>query len=506
MFRACLFVSAGVAAAPASAQQLTYGFDDLAVGTAVTTQLHGVTLSVRPQSCGAGTTLYMRVGIPSGGTSSGTRALGIDTGCPDFSPDFLRMVFDNLQSHVSFTVGDYAATYAVRTYSDAGLIQTQNIVVEGAGTVGVHRVVNVNIPAGIIRRIEVEASPSGLFEWIDDLTFDVDTTPPIAIISSPTDISAVCGTVLISGSAYDPDGTYDHDALEYKAANSDDWTTIGSATTPVEDGHLYFWNTSSLAEGFYFLRLTVENDTHLSASDMAVVWVSQDFDTVSFTTGSIVGGDVCPDGTVHDDYCTGDYTVEYSRASPISYQPVDPAHPTYSGYKVNEQLATWDTTALADGDYLLRVTGTNTCDDTLGVTHSVIVDNTPPTAVITSPSSCAAVEGIVQVRGTVADAHLGGWSLYYTGGDEHDWVRIASGVGPVTNGVLANWDTRSLANCDYALRLVATDRANVDCGSNNNRTEFAVTVSLGCEADFNHDGVVNSQDFFDFLTVFFDGC
>jgi hypothetical protein len=27
-----------------------------------------------------------------------------------------------------------------------------------------------------------------------------------------------------------------------------------------------------------------------------------------------------------------------------------------------------------------------------------------------------------------------------------------------------------------------------------------------CPADFNHDGTVNSQDYFDFLTAFFNGC
>jgi hypothetical protein len=495
-----------LAALPVSAQQFTYNFDNFAAGTIITDDLAGVTISVVPQSCGGTRTLYMRVGTPSGGTSSGTKALGIDTGCPDFSPDYLRMVFDNLQSSVSFTVGDYACTYVVRAYSDAGLIQTQNIIVEGTGTVGVHRIVRVNIPAGILRRVEVEATPSGLFEWIDDLTFDLDTTPPIANISFPTDVASVCGVVQIRGSAYDPDGTYDHDTLEYKAANSDEWVTVGSASTPVEDGLLYNWNTTSLAEGFYMLRLTVENDTNLVATDTAFAWVSQDFDTVSFVTGSIVGGAVCPDGTAFDNYTTGDYTVEYSRSSPISYQPVDPAHPTYSGYKVNEQLATWDTGALTDGNYLLRVTGTNTCGDTRAVTHTVVVDNTAPSAVITSPSSCGAVEGIVSVQGAVSDAHLAGWSLYYTGGDVHGWALISSGVGPVSNGSLGNWDTRSLRHCQYTLRLVATDRANVNCGSTNNQTDYTVSVTVGCEADFNSDGVVNSQDFFDFLNVFFTGC
>jgi hypothetical protein len=33
-----------------------------------------------------------------------------------------------------------------------------------------------------------------------------------------------------------------------------------------------------------------------------------------------------------------------------------------------------------------------------------------------------------------------------------------------------------------------------------------LTGAIGCAADFNHDGVVNSQDFFDFLAAFFAGC
>jgi hypothetical protein len=82
-------------------------FEDLAVGTAVTNQYPGVTFSVLPQSCNNAPTLHMRIAnaLP-GGTSSGAQALEIDTGCPDFSPDYLRMRFEDLQRQVSFYVGE----------------------------------------------------------------------------------------------------------------------------------------------------------------------------------------------------------------------------------------------------------------------------------------------------------------------------------------------------------------------------------------------------------------
>jgi hypothetical protein len=45
--------------------------------------------------------------------------------------------------------------------------------------------------------------------------------------------------------------------------------------------------------------------------------------------------------------------------------------------------------------------------------------------------------------------------------------------------------------------------------ASNGPVRFAVVTQGGgggCRADFNHDGVSNSQDFFDFLVVFFQGC
>ena len=96
----------------------TINFDNLAANTAVSNQYSGVVFSVLPQTCGGIPTLYMRIYVPPNGTSSGSRCLKIDGGCPDFSADYLRMVFDLPQSEVSFTLGDWATTYTVRYYTN----------------------------------------------------------------------------------------------------------------------------------------------------------------------------------------------------------------------------------------------------------------------------------------------------------------------------------------------------------------------------------------------------
>jgi hypothetical protein len=503
-------------ASVARAGDVTYSFDNLTVGTAVTDQYLGVTFSVLPQSCLPGQSLYVRIQNPEGGTSSGSRALKIDQGCPDFSPDYIRMVFDNMQSRVSFTLGDYAATYSVRTYSVASggaPISTQTIIISGAGAVGVHRVVTVTSATTSIKRIEIE-TPIGVWEAIDDLTFDVDSTPPIAAITNPSASECVCGSITVTGTANDPDGTYLRDTLQYRPSTSSTWTTIGTASHAVTNGSLYAWNTAALPEGLYFLRLTVENSAGGVTTAETVAWVSQNFDTVTFSVPSIVGGSVCPDGTAFDNWCgTSSYAVEYSVSGSGTWHPVVAGTPTYPGSKINEQLATWNTLSplMADGSYLLRVRGTNPCADTKTlVSDVIIVDNTDPIAVITTPLACIAAgyPSSIQVRGSVADAHLASWSLWYTGGDATGWVQITPPTATqVIDGLLGTWNTAGLRPCAYTLKLVATDQATVNCNSAiANTTEYTRSIDLACWADYDRSGVLAVQDIFDFLNGWFAGC
>ncbi|MBI5866112.1 MAG: hypothetical protein HZB38_16710, partial [Planctomycetes bacterium] len=121
------------------------------------------------------------------------------------------------------------------------------------------------------------------------------------------------------------------------------------------------------------------------------------------------------------------------------------------------------------------------------------------------------ISGTVAIRGTVQDAHLAGWQLSYTGGPAQTWVVLASGSGPVNNGVLANWNTTGLPACGYTLRLIASDSAIVNCnGAINNRSESLVSVQIGganpCPTDIDGDGDIDLQDLAYLLSDFGTHC
>jgi hypothetical protein len=177
---------------------------------------------------------------------------------------------------------------------------------------------------------------------------------------------------------------------------------------------------------------------------------------------------------------------------------------------INDPLATWNTasgpTSVPDGDYEVRLQGMTVCGDTATVVHTITVDNTSPTATITSPTPCDYVTGLVNVIGTADDANLNGWTLQYTGGGTSSWTTISSGNAPVINGLLGRWDTAALPSCAYTLRLVVTDIANVNCSGDPQQTIYQVSVNVGCAEDIDGDGDVDLADLATLLGVYGTTC
>jgi hypothetical protein len=470
-------LNAGVSTARADCP--TIDFENLAANTPVTNQYSDVTISVLPQSCPQ--PLYMRIHVPPKGTSSGTKCIKIDTGCPDFSDEYLRMVFANLQREVSFTLGDWTATYTVRYYSTtsgAGLLGSFTVTLPptGGGDVGVHRRVTVTSATRNIRRIEVQADMSS-FEAIDDLTYNVDDTAPFAEITSPAPLACFCSGSAVIGSAYDVDGPITRWQLHRKELGAASWVLVTSSTTERTNSTLANW-TPSGGDGYYTLRLTVENTCGLETVVTTDVYVNKAFNSLSLRSpvnGSVLGGSLCADGTAWD-HCAGTIALESRPAGGGAWQPFGSVS---APWVITDGLGSWNTRAVADGNYLIRLIGTDDCDNAATNQVTVTVDNTAPTAVITAPTGCSARSGVIPILGTTTDAHLLNWVLQYTGDNVHGWVTIANNNVPVINGLLANWNTAGLPPCAYTLRLVVTDQAVLDCnGALHNQSEYTVSLNL----------------------------
>jgi hypothetical protein len=74
---------------------------------------------------------------------------------------------------------------------------------------------------------------------------------------------------------------------------------------------------------------------------------------------------------------------------------------------------------------------------------------------ITSPAPGQTVLGVVTITGTsAADGFVSAEvSFSYVGDTSGTWFLIAASVQPVTDGILAAWDTTSITDGDYTLRL-----------------------------------------------------
>ncbi len=87
----------------------------------------------------------------------------------------------------------------------------------------------------------------------------------------------------------------------------------------------------------------------------------------------------------------------------------------------------------------------------------------PPTAQtgcehLVWPRNGATLAGTVQARGTANHERFGYYKLEYRRDGLDDWHYIAGADRPVLNGVLGNWNTRTVPDGSYTFRLVIVDQ------------------------------------------------
>jgi hypothetical protein len=121
--------------------------------------------------------------------------------------------------------------------------------------------------------------------WLPTLVVRAQGTAPS--ISAPTDGEVIRGQLDITGTAGGTGFTAGELAFAYAGDPTDTWFTIQTLSVPVEDATLATWDTTTITDGRYVLRLRVE------ASDGTVRDTKVDVQIANYTNPE-VGATVAP--------------------------------------------------------------------------------------------------------------------------------------------------------------------------------------------------------------------
>ena len=245
--------------------------------------------------------------------------------------------------------------------------------------------------------------------------------------------------------------------FQQRPAGGSPWTTIDTDTNAP---YAATWNTTSLTDGDHDLRvLTTDQAGNTFASATRTVTVDNNAPSVTITapTGFVNGAAPdpftvtasTPDGDVDD--------VELFRCSNASADCASGSWVSLGVDTTAPYSASWAIDP--DGNRALRAVATDAAGNTGADVVNVTVDRTNPSGALTAPASAAFVTGAaVAVSSDSADTGSGVATAEFqrrpAGGSP--WTTIDTDTNAP---YAATWNTTSLTDGDYDLRVLTTDQA-----------------------------------------------
>ena len=262
----------------------------------------------------------------------------------------------------------------------------------------------------------------------------VDSQAPVAVQDDPGQY--VTGTVTLTSNSSDTGGSgLASVAFQRSPTGAGSWTTMSTDTASPWQTSL---DTTTLAEGGYDFRVIATDGAGNATTSAVVANVRVDNANPTVTLadpGRNVHGTVALSATASD---------AGSGVASITYQTSPAGQNTWT-----TTAASWNTTALADGLYDVHAIAADNAGNTRSSTVvNVRVDNTLPTATLDDPGQY--VHGIVSLNSTTADSGSG---------IDHVAYQYSVAGAETWSTTDAAWDTTSLSDGQYDLRVSATDRA-----------------------------------------------
>jgi chitinase len=286
----------------------------------------------------------------------------------------------------------------------------------------------------------------------------IDNTAPTAGVTDPG--TPLRGTITVSASSTDGGSGVANVKLQRSPAGAATWTDI---CTDTSSPYSCSWDTTAVSDGLYDLRaITTDNaGNSTNASTVTNRRVDNTAPTATMTNpGSPITGTKGFDGTSTDTGGSGVASLKFQVSPSGAGTWSDLCSDTTSPYSCS-----YDTSALADGQYDFRSFATDNAGNTATSTvySGATVDNVGPTVSLTDPGQY--LKGTVTADATASDGAGSGVAnvkIQHSPAGAGTWTDICSDS---SSPYSCSWDTTGVSDGLYDLRAIATDNVSLQTTS-----------------------------------------
>jgi chitinase len=286
----------------------------------------------------------------------------------------------------------------------------------------------------------------------------VDNTDPTAGITDPG--TPLRATVNVDATGADDGSGVVNVKVQRSPAGAGTWTDV---CTDSSSPYSCSWDTTGVSDGLYDLRaLTSDNAGNTKASSVvANRLVDNTAPTATMTNpGSPITGTKNYDGTGSDPGGSGVASLKF-QVSPIGAGTwSDMCSDTTSPY-----ACSYDTSALADGQYDFRSLATDGAGNTATSTaySGAIVDNTAPSATMTDPGAyLGATVSLGATAGDGAGSGVANVKIQRSPAGTGTWTDLCTDT---SSPYSCSFDTTTVTDGLYDFRAISTDNISLTTAS-----------------------------------------
>ncbi len=404
------------------------------------------------------TTLTIDLGIPQSLTKNFSAYPGVFSPNNDGKLDTVTVQYE-LSDACTITLDFLDASGATRkTYSTTTPILGPSSYVwdgrDAAGNIVPDGVYTVRLKASLVSNPAVTDT--------EIITVIVDTTAPLIDIKSPLDGSYISTDITVTGTVSDAD--MNQYSLTYSGSGSPVVLDNGNQNR----SNYFFGSMNGLAEGNYTLSIQANDAGQNVAQKNISFTIDRTPPAVTLAApknGEYYGanqGTIAVNGSIVEKN-PDTYTLRYGLGdAPTQWTAIASgatltSNPSTFSWKVGKN------DGVPDGSYILSLLAQDRAGLTGEAKVKITIDNTPPSADITSPVEGRYVKTAADIKGTAFDQNLDKYTIDISEGQcagAFKWAPIRTATAVVQDGVLGTWQALP-TDGDYCIRLSVVDKVGL---------------------------------------------